>query len=103
MDEELIHNATEKAGMLLIQVERFLRVLACVTYLVCFGVLAFCVCVILLNFNLESISYEDILGGAVFHNIYHLKFSLVYFHYSAIYFKRSHWRSFSFVFLYINN
>ncbi|XXG51629.1 hypothetical protein AAC387_Pa03g0156 [Persea americana] len=33
LDEELIHNATEKAGMLLVQVERFLRVLACVTYL----------------------------------------------------------------------
>lgn len=33
LDEKLIFNATEKAGMLLIQVERFIRVLACVTYL----------------------------------------------------------------------
>ncbi|XP_058067939.1 anaphase-promoting complex subunit 4 isoform X2 [Magnolia sinica] len=32
LDENLIHNATEKAGMLLVQVERFLRVLAGVTY-----------------------------------------------------------------------
>ncbi|OVA10233.1 Anaphase-promoting complex subunit 4 [Macleaya cordata] len=32
LDEKLIDNATEKAGMLLVQVERFLRVLAIVVY-----------------------------------------------------------------------
>lgn len=32
LDEELIGSATEKAGMLLLQVERFLRVLAIVMY-----------------------------------------------------------------------
>lgn len=36
LDESLINNATEKAGMLLVQVERFMRVLSSVVQQVCF-------------------------------------------------------------------
>jgi len=36
LDEPLISNATEKAGMLLVQVERFMRVLSSVLQQVCF-------------------------------------------------------------------
>lgn len=35
LDETLINNATEKAGMLLVQVERFMRVLSSVVQQVC--------------------------------------------------------------------
>ncbi|MCI60523.1 anaphase-promoting complex subunit 4, partial [Trifolium medium] len=35
LDEPLISNATEKAGMLLVQVERFMRVLSSVLQQVC--------------------------------------------------------------------
>lgn len=35
LDESLINNATEKAGMLLVQVERFMRVLSSVVQQVC--------------------------------------------------------------------
>lgn len=35
LDEALINNATEKAGMILIQVERFIRVLSTVVQQVC--------------------------------------------------------------------
>lgn len=36
LDETLINNATEKAGMILVQVERFIRVLSTVVQQVCF-------------------------------------------------------------------
>lgn len=35
LDESLLNNATEKAGMLLVQVERFMRILSSVVQQVC--------------------------------------------------------------------
>ena len=39
LDEKAINSATEKASLLLVQVERFMRVLTIVTHEACFAVL----------------------------------------------------------------